>query len=136
MQETENLPPVFHVPAGQFPDHERVANDAAFPQEGTKARDARAQVIHPDRRIDQDQGIEPLRPAPPSTDGAKPFLASSEVRQALGARPGDQGLQAHPDERSFLPHPRQASRFCKRMVIDVQSGSHTYKYALFMHLWP
>src|SRR5205823_3544332 len=54
LQPRENLRPISQPPTGELADDERVAQDLFVDEQPTKAVVASAQMIHPDRGIDED----------------------------------------------------------------------------------
>lgn len=89
-------------------------------------RVAAAEVIDPDRRIDQHRLTSPSRPAP--RDPLHSPFSPSEARQAPCALPRHQGLEPGVKNGCLLPDATQPLSLQEQGVIDVEGGSHMHEY--------
>jgi hypothetical protein len=103
-----------------------MAPDLAFDQLPGESGIAAAQMVDPDRGIDQ-QLATLLRP--PSMDGLKRSLAATQRRQPPGALASDQRPQTGMDHGRLAGDAAEPLRFLHESVIEIQSRPHAYEYA-------
>ena len=123
MKEFEDCVPPCERTAGEFTDHKRMADDVTRLQELGQLAVAPPQVVNLDRCIDEDhRRHRSARPAPRGHSG--PAIRAAEGGKLFGRLSGDQCLEAHADEFSFLVDAGETGCGGERFVIDVERGSH------------
>lgn len=131
LNETESIRTVGEISAGQFPDDGGVASDLSPVEQERESRIAEAEMIDPHGGVDEDHRSPG---ASTSGDRAEVFRRPAEPRQPLGAFPGDQRLQAHPDQGRLLFDSGQLGSLAEDLVVDIDRRSHMHEYAIFMHI--
>jgi hypothetical protein len=87
--------------AGEFTDHERMADNIARFQKHRQLTIAPSEVIDPDRRVDESHGRRRLT-RPPATWHSGFAIRAAECSEFFGGLTGDQRLEPHADELGFL----------------------------------
>lgn len=120
-----------NVPAGEFPDDERMAGDVTVFQEGDQPRVSETEMIDPNGGVDEDHRSSA---ASAPGDRTKILRRPPELGQPLGAFPGDEIFEAGSDQGRLLPDAGQFRSPGEKGVVDVDRRSHMYMYAIFMHI--
>src|SRR4030042_178204 len=127
----QDFRPFKNIPASQLPYDEGMTSDLTFVEQKRKLGIPIIKMIDPYRGVDENHR---LYGASPAGDGAEIFLGPAEPGPSLGALPGDQVFQAHPDQRRLLFDPGQLGSPGEEFVVNVDRRSHMHIYAIYMHI--
>jgi hypothetical protein len=123
VEELDDFVPTCEGAAGEVTDHEWMTHDRARLQEHGHVAIAVPQVVDPNRCIDEDhRGRRSTRPAPAGHLG--PAIGAAKSGELFGGFPGDQSLEPQADEFGFLADAGETGGSRKRVLVDIQGGSH------------
>ena len=121
LQQRQHLRPVAQVAAGNLTDHERVGPHLSFVEIAGKGRVPVAEVLHPNRGVDEhSQRRLPPLPNPPPGRATQAVLAPPQGCEPPRALTRDERLQSRVDYGGFLGDPGEALSFVEQIVVEVE----------------
>lgn len=120
------------MPAGELSNHERMGPDVAEIEKLHERRISLAQVIDPDRRVDEH--LPSTRARPPAGYGLKGPFRTPQGREPPSALASDQGPQSRVKHGGLFPKTRERPGFREKLVVDDQCRPHVHEYGSYMHI--